>query len=92
MTEIVEEFVSNVIVILTFTSAASFQMSGQSLSADNGNTIVTAPHNTCRARNKLSHSKHSYKHFQVLQTTLENNYLPFGSPPPELAGLCQRVG
>ena len=54
MTEIVEEFVSNVIVILTFTSAASFQMSGQSLSCDNGNTMVTVPHNGCRARNKLS--------------------------------------
>ena len=54
VTEIVEEFVSNVIVILTFTSAASFQMSGQSLSCDNGNTMVTVPHNGCRARNKLS--------------------------------------
>ena len=54
VTEIVEEFVSNVIVILTFTSAASFQMSGQSLSCDNRYTMVTVPHNRCRARNKLS--------------------------------------
>ena len=83
VTEIVEEFVSNVIVILTFSSAVSFQMSGQSLSGDNGNTMLTVRHNGCRARNKLSHSKHSYKHLQVLQTTLENNYGRWAPPHPQ---------